>query len=181
VTSPCLVEELIPRNNALSVLLHRVQYLLFVGRYGNQATAFSSQLYVAQIHIPIIESKGVPHRRTRGSTHRGLALTPRRRGTMKLQDDCNGRSVAKQLKACGLIQLTRDIVSVRLEKSLHRSLGRSILCDHQNSRQDVHPWDRNQRTRHVTQPPISSQVRYRDHRALFLGTLPESLLTGDRF
>jgi hypothetical protein len=181
VTSPYLVEKLIPRNNALSVLLHRVQYLEFVGREGNQATAFSSQLYVAQIHIPVIESKGVPRRRTRGSTHRGLALTPRCRGTMKLQDDCNGGSVAKQLKAYGLIQLTRDIVSVRHEKSLHRSLGRSILRDRHDSRQEVHPWDRNHRTRHVTQPRISSQVEYRNHRALFLGTLPESLLTGDRF
>lgn len=96
MTSPFLVEKLIPRNNALSVLLHRVQYLVFVAREGNQAIAFSSQLYVAQIPIPIIESKGVPRRHTRGSTHRGLALTPGCRGTMKLQDDCNGGSVAKQ-------------------------------------------------------------------------------------
>jgi len=123
VTSPYLVEKLIPRNNALCVLLHRVQYLEFVGREGNQATAFSSQRYVAEIHIPVIESKGIPRRRTRGSTHRGRELTPRCRRTMKLQDDCNGGSVAKQLKACGLIRLTRDIVSVRLEKSLQPSLG----------------------------------------------------------
>jgi hypothetical protein len=30
---------------------------------------------------------------------------------------------SKQLKACGLIRRTRDIVFVRLEKSLQRSLG----------------------------------------------------------
>ena len=100
---------------------------------------------------------------------------------MKLQDDGNGRSVAKQFRARGLIRRTRDIVSVRLEKSLQRSLGRSILCDHQDSRQDVHPWDRNHRTRYGTQPWVSSQVEYRDHRALFPGTLRGSWLTGDRF
>jgi hypothetical protein len=123
VTSPYLVEKLVPRNNALCVLLHRVQYLEFLGREWNQAAAFSSQLHVAEAHIPVIESEGVPRCPTRGSTHRGRELTPRCRRTMKLQDDCNGGSVAKQLKACGLIRLTRDIVSVRLEKSLQPSLG----------------------------------------------------------
>jgi hypothetical protein len=75
VTSQYLVEKLVPRNNALSVVLHRVQYLEFVGREGNQAAAFSSPLYVAEIHIPVVENEGVPRRPTRGSTHRTRANT----------------------------------------------------------------------------------------------------------
>lgn len=91
------------------------------------------------------------------------------------------RGVAKQGKACGLIRRTRDIVAVRLEKSVQRPLGISNRRDHQDSRHDVHPWDRNHRTWHGAQPWIFSQVEYRDHRALLLGTLLRLMLIGDRF
>jgi hypothetical protein len=100
------------------------------------------------------------------------------RPSMHTQDDCNSGSVAKQLNACGLIRRTRDIVSFDT-RSLQRSLGGSILYDHQDSRQDMHPWDGNQRIRHGTQTRNSSRVGYRQ--PLFLQQLSGSSLTGGSF
>jgi hypothetical protein len=180
VTSPYLVEKLILRNNALCVLLCRVQYLEFLGREGSEAAAFSSQLHVAEVHIPVIE------KRRRPSPSCARIDAPRTRANTPLpgNDEDPGRpqrGVAQQGKACGLIRRTREIVAVRLEKSVQRPLGISNRLDHQDSRHDVHPSDRNKRTRHGTQPWIFSQVEYRDHRALLLGTLLRLMLIGDRF
>ena len=179
MTSPYLVEKLVLRNNALCVLLCRVQYLELLGREGSEAAAFSSQLHVAEVHIPVIE------KRRRPSPSCARIDAPRTRANTPLpgndQDPGRPRGVAKQGKACGLIRPTREIVAVRLEKSVQRPLGISNRLDHQDSRHDVHPSDRNKRIRHGTQPWIFSQVEYRDHRESFLGTLPGSLLTGDRF
>jgi hypothetical protein len=62
---------------------------------------------------------------------------------------------------------------------LQRSLGGSILRDHQDSRQDMHPWDRNHRIRHGTQTRNSSRVGYRP--PLSSQQLSGSSLTGGSF
>jgi len=49
--------------------------------------------------------------------------------SMQVENDCNGRSIAKQLKSYGLIRGDGHIVSIRPEKSLQRSSGSSILRD----------------------------------------------------
>jgi len=59
VTAPYLVEKAISRNDALCVLDHEPQEFAFQWREGNHA-AFSSQLDVAEIHIHVIKSEGVP-------------------------------------------------------------------------------------------------------------------------
>ena len=73
----------------------------------------------------------------------------------------------------GLIPAT--LYSSDSRSRLERSLDRSILLDLQDSRQDVHPWDRNHRIRNGTQtrrflsgrvsraPDVGSLGHCRDH------------------
>jgi hypothetical protein len=49
---------------------------------------------------------------------------------MQVENDCNGRSIAKQFKSYGFIRDNGHIVSIRPEKSLQRSSSSSILRDH---------------------------------------------------
>jgi hypothetical protein len=71
VTSPHLVEKLIPRNNALCVLDHELQEFEFQWRQWNHA-AFSSQLHIAKINSHSIKSEGVPGSGAQGPMHRHM-------------------------------------------------------------------------------------------------------------